>query len=480
VHVALVNIPYRGGSLCSLPLGMVSIAGALLRCGHEPRILDGEQRKLGVEELVDALGPHVPPLVAVTCTSYTRSEALRFVGLARDAGARHIVVGGHHFSHLAAETLARCPAVDFVISGPAEHALSRLATCLESGTLAELGAIPGLSYRQDGGIRSVPVRPDPTFVQIGRHPYELFDVNGYSGWDDLLFLSEEGQRRGIGGARTSTYSIARGCPWRCHFCANVGYWKPVLRRRREEVLEELAWMRGRGIDHVIFIDPVFSLDDGATRAFCEDLVRLRLGLRWFCSTRVNLVPDATLHAMAEAGLDVVQFGVETGSPRILSSINKGIDLALVRDRIAAAVAAGIRVKAYFMFGHPGEREEDVVSTIGFARELQETHGERVVVVSMFTDIYPGTELERVALAEGALPRDHSWFDAMDLPVNRKIQMESTRVPMYESVPIERVLELVHRLHPRLLNRDLREGYAAGCARDGAPSDIDLTGGGTCA
>ncbi len=458
MRVALVATPYRGSAVCSLPIGMASIAGILRQRGHEPVIFDGEVDKSPIDVLAARVVASGAPFIAITSTSYSRDEALQLVALLREGGVGWIGLGGHHFTHMATETLQRVPAVDFVFQGPAETAMSMVASALESGKPFP-DDIPGLAWRKGDEIKSNCGGDDPAFMELKRLPYDLFPIHRYSSWDDLLFLYEAQQRENVPPGTTLTFCVGRGCPWRCHFCANVGYWKPSGGREIRSILDELTWLRQEeGINRFIFIDPVFTLHNGRTTELVDGITERKLGLKWFCSTRVNLVDDVLLDKMVASGLSVIQFGVESGSERIINSIDKKLTLNKVRDRVQAVTSRGVRAKVYFMFGHPGEEEEDVIRTIDFTRELTERFGDKLVLVSLFTDIFPGTTLEKVARQEGRLKSDWSWFDEPDLTVNAKIQMTHTRVPMYERVPVERVMELVATRFPRLLNRDLREGY----------------------
>ena len=460
MRIALVSIPHLAGRVSALPLGIASIAAVLRDRGHDPVVFDGEVDKPSIDLLAARVAADDPSIVALTATSYSRFLAVEFAVRMKALGVRHVVGGGHHFSHMPTETLERVPAIDFVISGAAENALAQLATCLESGNVSDLGNIPSLTYRKGVEIVSTPCAADRSFADITRLPYELFSVESYSTWDDLLFLYEDTHRKGVPPGRTITYNVGRGCPWKCHFCANVP-WTSGLNRPDEVVVDELRWLQQKyGTDHVIFIDPVFSLHRRLTRSLCQRLIDSNLDLTWFCSTRVNLVPDDLLDVMVESGLSVIQFGIESGSPRILDQIAKDISLDLVRDRVAAVVRRGVTAKVYFLFGHPGEQESDIALTIDFVKELWESFGSGIVPVGIFTDIYPGTELERYARESGALAADYSWFDPPDLSVNEELEMTETDVPIFQSVPVGRVLELVHSRFPALLNRDLRDGYSA--------------------
>ncbi|MCX9073377.1 MAG: radical SAM protein [Candidatus Methanoperedens sp.] len=98
---------------------------------------------------------------------------------------------------------------------------------------------------------------------------------------------------------------------------------------------------------------------------------------------------ATLQAMADAGCKVVQFGAESGSQKILDSINKGITVAKLREAVRTALEAGLSPTCSFMVPHPEDTWETVEETKALIRELK-SMGARTAV--SLTTPFPGTYL----------------------------------------------------------------------------------------
>jgi anaerobic magnesium-protoporphyrin IX monomethyl ester cyclase len=73
--------------------------------------------------------------------------------------------------------------------------------------------------------------------------------------------------------------------------------------------------------------------------------------------------------MKSAGCRTIWFGVESGSPRVLEKLNKGITLQQAIHAFKLCREVGIKVACSFMLGTPGETLEDMYATLRFAMKL---------------------------------------------------------------------------------------------------------------
>jgi anaerobic magnesium-protoporphyrin IX monomethyl ester cyclase len=73
--------------------------------------------------------------------------------------------------------------------------------------------------------------------------------------------------------------------------------------------------------------------------------------------------------MKSAGCKTIWFGVESGSPRILEKINKGVTLEQTERAFKLCRDEGIQTACSFLLGIPGETVEDMKTSFKFARKL---------------------------------------------------------------------------------------------------------------
>ena len=91
--------------------------------------------------------------------------------------------------------------------------------------------------------------------------------------------------------------------------------------------------------------------------------------------------------MGKSGCHFAFLGIETGSHRIQREIKKGLNLALLPEKIALLKRNGINVGGFFMIGFPNETREEIDQTVNLALSLDID----VAAISVFVPL-PGSEL----------------------------------------------------------------------------------------
>jgi radical SAM superfamily enzyme YgiQ (UPF0313 family) len=92
-------------------------------------------------------------------------------------------------------------------------------------------------------------------------------------------------------------------------------------------------------------------------------------------------------------------GYESGNPKILNNVRKGVRLDIAREFTRNAKTLGITIHGTFILGLPGETSETIQETIRYACEIEPD----TIQVSLAAP-YPGTELYRQAQEQGWLPQ----------------------------------------------------------------------------
>ena len=161
-------------------------------------------------------------------------------------------------------------------------------------------------------------------------------------------------------------------------------------------------------------DSTFTLSRRHAEGICDEILRRGLSFPWECEIRVNTVDLPLLRKMKAAGCYLVDFGIESASERVLERMHKGITLKQAEQVIEWTHSLGIAQKVFFTLGHIEETRDDVEKTLAFIqRNLN-----RITLPSIGTGIriYPGTEVEKYALANGYLP-EFSWSKPYDERTN---------------------------------------------------------------
>jgi radical SAM superfamily enzyme YgiQ (UPF0313 family) len=181
---------------------------------------------------------------------------------------------------------------------------------------------------------------------------------------------------------------SRGCPYNCNFCTRIPQTRKMRFHSPDYMIRELKSVIAEyRIRHFRFIDDIFTLNKDRITTFCEKAVNEKLGINWMCITRGSMLGKDLLSKMRQAGCYEIDIGVESGSPRILTLMNKKDDIESLSNAVQLIKQSGIKVRAYLMYGFPGETEEDRQMTIEFVRKNKPDG----VTVSKFIAM-PGSKL----------------------------------------------------------------------------------------
>ncbi len=248
--------------------------------------------------------------------------------------------------------------LDYVISGEGETALLHLIRSLLEHD-EPVPPHPGLMTRRDR-------KADGSVCQV-----EALDSLPLPDFEEY-FARLEGlppERRFI---PTLPVEISRGCWWRsrgdgsrdrgCRFCNLNLQWRAYRAKSPARAVHELdALSRTHRCLSISFMDNVLPARRG--KALFEAVSHLPMELRLFGEVRAGLSPG-TLAAMAAAGMEDVQVGIEALSTALLRKIGKGTTLLQNMEIMRRCEAPGMpRLNGNLILQFPGSDEEDVAETL---------------------------------------------------------------------------------------------------------------------
>jgi anaerobic magnesium-protoporphyrin IX monomethyl ester cyclase len=385
------------------PLSTLIAAALLQREGHDVALFDATFEN-GPDAFATKLDEEQPEIVLLIednfnfltkmCTTARRESALAMISLAAERGCR-VAVNGPDASDNPAMYL--CAGADAIVLGEGEMAMLEVANFWKDPQ-GELADIPGLILPGPGQAHPTKPRRAQQDLDGLPHPaWELLDVKEYrSAWVDAH------------GEFSWNIASSRGCPYACNWCAKPTFGRRYTVRSPEDVaLEMLRLKRDIRPDHLWFTDDILGLDVDWICAFADEVVRTGAHIPFTMQSRVNLMTEQSVSALARAGAREVWLGIESGSQKILDAMDKGTTVEAGRSATRLLKAHGVKACWFIQLGYPSESWDDLLAT----RDLIRDEGPDEIGVSVAYPL-PGTLFyERV---RAQLGRQRNWKDTGDL------------------------------------------------------------------
>ncbi|MEW5936997.1 MAG: radical SAM protein [Candidatus Thermoplasmatota archaeon] len=362
MRVVLINPPSLFLNIPNAypPTGLLYLGAALEAKGAEVEIVDLCDDP-NWEQTVKGLGGNI---FGVTCVTPNYNSAKKIINLLPEDSIK--MIGGAHATALPQETFKdlKC----HVIAGEGEEMIYDVA--------------------QD----EVPKLWNCGLVDVNKYPIparHLVDVRRY-------------EPEMTGGKSTSIYT-SRGCPYNCNFCFKIT--GSIIRyRNKDNVIAEIVDCRDNyGIKNFVFGDDNFLLNRKRVMGLVKELDCLDINFK--CIGRSDLVDKEYLQFLFDHGCTEINYGVESGSQRILDLMNKRERVKDSKNAILWAKEVGLVVKAFFIVGFPGEDETSIQETKKFILETQPHKW----LLSQFVPL-PGSDVFKYPEKYGITWISQNWDD----------------------------------------------------------------------
>jgi len=358
--------------LSLMPYGITSIAAFLEKDGHEITLANFSS--YGFAKAVKVSLDLNPDAVAISIFSFNRNESFRYIRELKKRNKKIVVIaGGQHPTFLSDLIISKYPEIDFIVSGEGEYAVKKLID---------------KSFKINERVIA-----SERISDINNIPYgSLFS----------------GQTIGVNPNEQYKYIItSRGCPSNCTYCSSPYFWnRKVTYRSPENIIEELKHIHKKfGIIYFSIRDDNFTLSKKRVMEFCSLLQKSGLFMMWNCQARVDTIDEEMLVTMKKCGLEHIQFGVESGSERILKLYDKHITVNKIKKASELTRRTGIYLSYYLMTGMTGETESDFKDT---KKLLSETLPHDVIISPVA--YYPGTGIYSNSLNNGKID-NNVWFES---------------------------------------------------------------------
>jgi len=390
------------------PLATLQVAATLRQRGHSVAVFDAMLAE-GIEDFEQQLRAQGPRLVLLyedtfnflskMCLGKMRHAACQMIAASRRNGAR-VIVAGPDASDAPEPYLTA--GAELVLVGEGLSALRVLIDRLDMDSQAQVATlaegVAGVAWRHGGrthasrGAALMPAADSPSFPA-----WDLIDLERYRAvWQRAH------------GFFSLNMAASRGCSFRCNWCAKPTWGNHYLQRDPGEVAREMAYLRRTfHPDHIWFADDIFGFRVDWVSRFGAAIELEGAATPFTIQSRADLMSGAMARELRRAHCTEVWIGAESGSQRVLDSMNKGVTVEQIRVARARLREEGIRVGFFIQIGYLDEQLEDILAT----RELIDAARPDDIGVSVSYPL-PGTRFYE--LVKEQLQAKTHWHESNDL------------------------------------------------------------------
>jgi len=383
------------------PLGILNLAAYLRRhdSNLDIEVLDCQAEGIdwrALEGRIEAFGPDVvAPSSLTTCNAY---RGLRIAELAKKINPdTTTIVGGQHYTALAEETLEIYPEIDVVVRGEGEQTLAEVIDALKGNH--NLSQVKGISFRKNRTITTTPDRP----------LIENLDDLPLPGYDFVEKQMKKYHFSLMAGANTpyALIEASRGCPHDCSFCSQCAFWQWQWRLKSpKRIADEFEYCYTKfGTRFFWLTDDNFGLGP-RTRELCGEIQKRGIAddIMWFMQARCDDIVNQqdTLPLLRKSGLMWILAGVESHSPEILKSFNKGIEPSMSKEAFRLLKLSDIFAQATLIIGSRSDSHETIRGLRAYVNDLDPD-----LAIFMALTPFPGTAFYDEAKRNGWI-EDTNW------------------------------------------------------------------------
>lgn len=369
------------------PIGLGYIATHLKESGHQVELIDAVHERMTLSDLLEVVNLKKPSFIASNIFT-TNSELVK-----------ELVENIQFKTH-------------FIIGGLSTKDLHKEIIYWKTNNLIDVVVGDGEIICLD--IVENSVEENPVFHTKNRRVFNVFTNSQYfvknidNSVLDRSFFKNEPTIHPFGFVEANLIA-SRGCIFNCSFCAaarslNKEY---GIRERSVESLRcELRQIKS----YIPYVNSIRVLDDLFLKSprhidYAIDVFS-DFDIKWRSMAHVttfNKVNHLKLLELKKSGCEELFIGIESGSPKILKSINKTSHIKTIMKNLSEVLKAGINIKGYFIFGFPGETHEDMEMTFKLAEQIKKIslkYGSRFRTSVFQYRPYHGTEIFHDLSAKG--------------------------------------------------------------------------------
>lgn len=390
MKILLLN-PYFDSRVYAPTLGLGFLATyikANINCQVE--VFEPVKEELNENKLLEKIKD--TDYLGLTCYTESRFFCFNFAKKAKEVNPNCcIIVGGAHATALAEKILEHYSFIDIVVRGEGESAILKILK------KEPLESIDGISWRNNSGVIK-------NSAQHLNKDLSQFDLDYSLIYPEIKNWKDKEVPYRLKKLKHLPIIASRGCPFRCAFCGSNSHWSGTWRGiSPKDLVKNIKFLTKKyKIGYFRFYDALFIGSDNQILEFCDEIERSGLKIKFRIDIRVGTKREI-LERLHQVGCEVVGFGVESGSDRILKRANKGITRKQIEETISICKSLNYWMIGYFMISLPDETQEDFQKSVELFSVFD-------VFNLQFFKVHPSTTFYEEFRSKGEID-DEIWFNS---------------------------------------------------------------------
>jgi len=431
LRALLVQLPHKDRVPSVFPIGIANIATALNEVGVETEMLDIFALDYSREDVVEYLRKSQWDMIGINAYSTQYPWAKWMADEAKRLHPHALIVMGGPLATFNSKLVLERTNTDICAISEGEETIKDVVR--NSGNFAK---VDGICFKSAGKIIETSQRQ---YIQdLDSLPftnYEFFPM-------DVYFRNMGAA--GVPGVKTINILTSRGCPYKCNFCSRT--FRGSRLRKIDKIIEEIGLLRDKyEIGGIAFADELVLVSKERAYELCEKIKPLKV--YWNCQGRANIVDLELLKAMKAAGCTSVGYGVESGSQKILDSMNKKVTVKQNELAITNTLKAGMTPIVQMIYGYPGEDLETIRETVEFFDRVHfyPPVGYGEAHISLLTPL-PGSPIYEDLVAAGRIKSEEEYLLGLEQGYYIGCPLRINLTQFNDEELLKRRLELINQLH----------------------------------
>jgi len=392
--------------------------------------------------------------LAVGFSVYTGNGILSSLNMARRIRKINpkipLIWGGYHPT-LEPEQTIKSKYIDFVIRGQGETTLEQLLDYFKNKQKS-LKQIKGLTYKINQKI-------------YHNQPAKPIDINHLPRLDYRLYHHVYHQSQSVG------MITSRGCPFNCKFCCSAAFNRSeglrYFQLSIDRIIGDIKYLlKQYSPDSIEFLDDNFFTSKKRVELFVKAYLENKFTFSWTAYARCDTFSrfdDILVKNLKKINLKKVFFGVESGSAKILTMVDKKITIGQVLASVRKISRQQILGDFTFINGFPKERKADVLKSLRLRKKIKSILPQATVRFFTYVPL-PATETLKDCLSLGYQKPDkltgwawheyHSFAGPWLKPAHKRLVNNIAWLALFDTIDLS-LVDFLTRIIFKLLQIDSR-------------------------